>query len=393
MSKLRNSVDLCSGMAYVEDDVTRFDLMQHSYQLLDSDSVPSPALLFYPEIIRQNIAAAVQHVGNPVRLRPHVKTHKCPQIVAMQLAAGVTKHKCATIAEAEMLAIAGALDVLLSYPLVGPNISRFFQLQVKYPHTQFSAVVDHQSMIAPLAAAPKPLDVFIDVNMGMDRTGAGFDDLEELSATIANTERLRLAGWHCYDGHINQENPEERETSIRARLNLLLDIRAGVEKIVPVPVLICGGTPGFPIYARIRDIPGLDCSPGTYVLHDQGYGSKYPDFTGLQPAALMLTRVISRPRRNRVTFDLGNKAVAADPLLVKRVHLLDAPPHTPVVHSEEHYTIETDEADRYQPGDVAYAIPGHICPTVALHHWAHTVVDGVVTGKWEITARERMLTV
>lgn len=367
--------------------------MPHVYALHNPDSVPSPALLFYPAIIRRNIAEAVQHVGDPNRLRPHVKTHKCPQIVAMQLAAGVTKHKCATIAEAEMLAIAGAPDALIAYPLVGPNIQRFFALQTKYPNTMFSAVVDHPSMVDPLSAAPKPLDVYIDVNMGMDRTGAGFDLLEELSIAIANTKPLRLAGWHCYDGHNTQENPDEREAAIRARLELLLDMRTVVEKTVPVPVLICGGTPGFPIYAKIRDIPGIECSPGTYVLHDHGYGSKYPDFTGLQHGALMLTRVVSRPCKNRVTFDLGNKAVAADPLLVKRVHLLDAPPHTPVVHSEEHYTIETDQADRYQPGDVAYAVPGHICPTVALHHWAYTVKDGVVTGRWEITARERMMTV
>ena len=367
--------------------------MPHVYALHNPDSVPSPALLFYPAIIRRNIAEAVQHVGDPNRLRPHVKTHKCPQIVAMQLAAGVTKHKCATIAEAEMLAIAGAPDALIAYPLVGPNIQRFFALQTKYPNTMFSAVVDHPSMVDPLSAAPKPLDVYIDVNMGMDRTGAGFNLLEELSIAIANTKPLRLAGWHCYDGHNTQENPDEREAAIRARLELLLDMRAVVEKTVPVPVLICGGTPGFPIYAKIRDIPGIECSPGTYVLHDHGYGSKYPDFTGLQHGALMLTRVVSRPRKNRVTFDLGNKAVAADPLLVKRVHLLDAPPHTPVVHSEEHYTIETDQADRYQPGDVAYAVPGHICPTVALHHWAYTVEDGVVTGRWEITARDRIMTV
>jgi D-threonine aldolase len=363
----------------------------HSHKLHNPDAVPSPALLFYPAVIKQNIAAAVQHVGNPKRLRPHVKTHKCPQIVAMQLAAGVTKHKCATIAEAEMLAIAGAPDVLLAYPLVGPNITRFFQLQQKYPATTFSAVVDHPSMIAPLAAAPVPTDVYIDVNMGMDRTGAAFDLLEELSTTVVNTKPLRLAGWHCYDGHINHENPDEREVAIRERLNLLLDMRASVELTVPVPELICGGTPGFPVYARLRDVPGLICSPGTYVLHDHGYGSKYPDFTGLQPAALMLTRVVSRPRRNRVTFDLGNKSVAADPLLAKRVHLLDAPPHTPVVHSEEHYTIETDEDDRYQPGDVAYAVPGHICPSVALHRWAVIVEDGDVVGKWEIIARERDL--
>src|SRR5947209_19989211 len=92
--------------------------------LRDPSGVFSPGLLFYRDVIRQNIDRLIARVGDPRRLRPHVKTHKTREIAQMQLQAGITKHKCATIAEAEMLAQVGAPDVLIAYNLVGPNCAR-----------------------------------------------------------------------------------------------------------------------------------------------------------------------------------------------------------------------------------------------------------------------------
>jgi D-serine deaminase-like pyridoxal phosphate-dependent protein len=155
--------------------------------------------------------------------------------------------------------------------------------------------------------------------------------------------------------------------------------------------IVAGGTPTFPIYAEL-DIPGLECSPGTCVLHDHGYGTKFTEL-GMQPAALLLTRVISRPTPDRVTFDLGYKSVASDPPLDNRLRLVDVPEARLVLHSEEHLVVETPAADRYRPGDVAYAIPTHICPTVALHQYAHVVQGGKIVDRWPILARDRTLTI
>ncbi len=94
-----------------------------------------------------------------------------------------------------------------------------------------------------------------------------------------------------------------------------------------------------------------------------------------------------------MTLDLGTKAVASDPPAGKRVHLLEFAPHTPVGHNEEHYIVETAHAERYQPGDVVYALPSHICPTVALHSFVTTVRDGRAGERWKVTARERELTI
>src|SRR5258707_1077751 len=98
--------------------------MNPAYAIADTSSIFSPALLFYKDLIRHNLALCLEMAGGPARLRPHVKTHKTREIVRLELGAGIRKHKCATLAEAEMIAGCGAPDVLLAYPLVGPNCGR-----------------------------------------------------------------------------------------------------------------------------------------------------------------------------------------------------------------------------------------------------------------------------
>src|SRR5688572_6817086 len=100
--------------------------------------IPSPALLVYPDRIRENIRRAIAIVGDPSRLRPHIKTHKCGAVIRMHLDLDVTKFKCATIAEAEMAASAGARDVFLAAQLVGPNLRRFAALRRKFQEVEFS---------------------------------------------------------------------------------------------------------------------------------------------------------------------------------------------------------------------------------------------------------------
>ncbi len=372
--------------------------LRPEYPLANVADIPSPALVFHPALIAANIRTVRDAAGGPDRLRPHVKTHKTAEIVQMQLLAGVTKHKCATIAEAEMLAAAGAPDVLISYPLIGPNVGRLLKLIAMFPGTAFSSIVDHpiqlEQLSKSLAAANRTIDVLIDLNVGMNRTGiAPGAAADELYARIAASPGVRPGGLHAYDGHNNAEALADRHAVARASLAAVLAMRERHERAGrPVPRIVSGGTPGFPGYAAVRDVPGLECSPGTYVLHDLGYGSKYPDL-GVVPAAVLVTRVVSRPTPNRVTLDLGNKSVAADPPLAKRVYLLDFPDYVIVTHSEEHLVVETDGADRYVPGDVVYAIPSHVCPTVALHREAHVAENNRVVGRWTIAARDRMLSV
>ena len=368
------------------------------YRVADPSSVPSPALLFYPKLIRANIAQAVHIAGSAGRLRPHVKTHKTHEIVRLELDAGITKHKCATIAEAELLADAGAPDVLISYPLVGPNAGRFAELIAKFPGTKFSTVIDDPSAAEALSAALADhkivAEVLLDIDCGQHRTGItpgpAAADLYRLADTLPG---LKPVGFHIYDGHNHQPELTQRQSSVAAMLKPILKLRSDLESAgLDVSAFICGGTPTFSVFATL-DIPGLELSPGTFVLHDVGYGGKYPDMSGFVPAAALLTRVVSKPTPTRLTFDLGTKAVASDPPAGKRCRLPEIPDAEHVGHNEEHLVIETPNAGRFRVGDVAYAFPVHICPTCALHRSALIVEDGEIVGEWPIVGRDRKLTV
>ena len=102
-------------------------LPSEPYSLLEPDTIFSPGLIIFRELLEHNLAEMIRVAGGAERLCPHCKTHKTSEIVQMQIKAGITRHKCATIAEAEMLAEVGAEDVLLAYQLVGPNVDRFVQ--------------------------------------------------------------------------------------------------------------------------------------------------------------------------------------------------------------------------------------------------------------------------
>jgi D-threonine aldolase len=372
--------------------------MNPAYRIDNIDDVFSPALVFYKDLIRANIAEVVRLAGSPKRLCPHVKTHKCREIVRLQLDAGITSHKCATVAEAEMLAQCGAPDVLIAYPVVGPNVRRVRALVDKYPSTRFGVLCDHPEGLAGLAAGwegmPKKLDAMMDINVGHDRTGIKPGPAAvELYERMAKSPALNPMGFHVYDGHNNQESLSDREAAVKALIGPVLEMRKALEaKGLPVPRLVCGGTPTFPVWAK-TELPGMQCSPGTFVLYDQGYGAKYAELRGLTPAALVVSRVVSKPLPNRLTTDLGHKAIAADPPAGKRAVLLNLGDYTPVLQNEEHFAIDTPEAAKWHIGDVVYAVPTHVCPTVALHRRACVVEDNRFIGTWEIASRDRKLTV
>src|SRR5258708_38289506 len=126
------------------------------YVITNVDEVYGPALVVYPDRVKENIRLAVEMVGDPARLRPHVKTHKSPEATRLMLEAGIRHFKCATIAEAEMLALAGAEDVLLSYQPIRPKAVPFATLIRKYPATQFACLLDNLRAAAHIAEVFAP---------------------------------------------------------------------------------------------------------------------------------------------------------------------------------------------------------------------------------------------
>jgi D-serine deaminase-like pyridoxal phosphate-dependent protein len=369
-------------------------MMDPRYALRDTSELLSPGLLIYRGLVRRNLQDMIAMAQGAERLRPHVKTHKMAEIVRMAESMGIRKHKCATIAEAEMVAAASGSDVLLSYPLTGPNLKRFAHLVRGYRNTTFRATVDHPDSARALSAAleglERPVPVLLDLEIGMGRTGIEpGESAADLYALVDRLPNLVADGLHAYDGHIHDSDRDERRQSVQAGIERTLALRDRILKRgMAVPRLVLGGTPTFPIHAEL-DLPGVECSPGTTVLHDHSYSSRYPDLA-FTPAALLLTRVISHPRSGRLCLDLGHKAVAADPS-GPRARILDLDAVRPVVHSEEHLVIETPTADRIPIGTTMLAMPTHICPTVALHRRAYVIEDGALVGQWEVTARDRVL--
>jgi D-threonine aldolase len=362
------------------------------FKVHETDTLLSPSLVVDRSVVLQNLEAMVRLARGPERLRPHVKTHKMPAIVRLAESLGITRHKCATIAEAEMTAQAGGADVLLAYPIVGPNIARLANLIRNYPGTTFRTLVDDPDATRALAEGMNglKLPVLVDLEVGMGRTGiAPGDDAVALYELIDRLPNLVPDGLSAYDGQIHDVDPAARTAVARPGTEQTLRLRDRLlAKGLQVPRIVLGGTPTFPIHAAL-DEPGIECSPGTCTLHDVGYARDCPDLP-FTPAAAVLTRVVSRPRPGRLCLDVGHKAVAADPA-GPRVYLPALPGAVLGSQSEEHLVVDTPDAGRYPPGSAFLAFPMHICPTCALHRRAYVVENGRTVDEWEVAARDRVL--
>lgn len=374
-------------------------MAQATYKIENEEDLLTPCLLVYPALVRENLLQAIRIAGSASRLRPHVKTHKTAEIVRLELELGITKHKCATLAEAQMLAECNVPDVLIAYQQVGPAIKKFGQLVTQFTDTHFSVVVEDAESATALQSHLESLgvavDVLLDIDTGMHRTGTlpGQRALE-LYRQISNSANLRPAGLHVYDGQNHQPLRGDRDSAVNALMEPVLRLIDNLRNEgLDVPKMVCGGTPTFPVYAQLdlpKTEPEIEFSPGTCVLSDYNYGRDYEDLECMSHAAVLMTRVISTQHENRITVDLGNKAVAADPPAGQRCHFLGLPDAKEIKQNEEHLIVETAKASEFKVGDVLYVIPAHICPTVALHESLQVVRDGRRVESWRVSARHRL---
>ncbi|MCA8997563.1 MAG: D-TA family PLP-dependent enzyme [Planctomycetaceae bacterium] len=372
--------------------------MSPPYHIHHPDQILSPQLVVFRPLVRKNLETMIQIAGKPDRLRPHCKTHKMPAVAKMVEDLGVHKHKAATFAEVEMLAEVGARDIFLAYNMVGPSVQRAANCLKKYPGMKLSVTADDPTWIARLGEAMvdagAEIGVVLDINPGRDRTGVPVGrSAEALYQQIAETSGLRPEGLHLYDGHQHQRDLAERVAAVEQEWQKVRMFVDGLKRRgFLIPRVICGGTPTFPVYARMDD-PLIELSPGTCIFHDAGYNENFPDLDVFTPAALIFTRVVSRPTENRVTLDCGTKAVASDPPMGSRVVLPGIPDGKQVLQNEEHLVVETTEADQFRPGDWMLAIPRHVCPGTALYQEAVVIDDGDIVDRWPVVARDRYLTI
>ena len=355
------------------------------YQNLDS-----PALLIFKENVVSNIDEMIRIAGDASRLMPHIKTNKMENVVRLMIAKGIRKFKAATIAEAELAAMAGAEKVLISHQLVGPKLLRLKSLIEKYPRTHFATLVDCEVVLNDLDKIfnDNPVSVYIDINNGMDRSGHEVNaGLEDFISKTSKNKGVKLEGLHIYDGHIRDDEFSERKNKIEKAFSEISEILKNVSELNLE--IIAGGTPAFTSHALENS---RTLSPGTCVLWDWGYGDKFAE-QQFKFAATILTRVISKPKKDIVTLDMGHKAVASENPIDKRIRFINNPDLKLISQSEEHGVCQTENWENYKVGQEIIGIPYHVCPTVNLYDEAFVIEKGEYSETWKIEARKRKINI
>src|SRR5579884_1460758 len=365
------------------------------YRVREAGRIATPALAIYREAVAHNIDATLRVLGgNANRWRPHVKTAKLEYVMRMLAERGVVNVKCATTLELRVALAAGACDVLVAYPLVGPAAERVREVAAERRECRVSALVENLDQARQWRGTA--VGVFLDVNPGMDRTGIeqrSERNIIELVKAMA-AAGIHFRGVHYYDGHLGGlEMPARTAAAHRGYDQLMKLVAALRESQVPVDEVITAGTAAFPCSVSYAPFRGSGfshrVSPGTVVYNDASSLAQLPEEFDYWPAALVIARVVSHPRADVITCDAGHKTVSADAGVPTCVVLGHASLE-PLAPSEEHLPLRvTAAADPPRIGEVLYVLPRHVCPTVNNFDDALIIAGGSIAGLEPVTARGR----
>ena len=367
------------------------------YDVSGIDDVLTPALVVYPDLIAANIERTLELLeGDVDRWRVHIKTAKLGRTLLMLIGRGIRNFKCATTLELLVACQNGAADVLFAYPAMGANARRAQEIARQFPSVCISVLAENEVQVRQWRGSR--VGIFLDINPGMNRTGieqSESDQVISVARAIAHAG-LEFRGLHYYDGQYgglgDGEGTNERTQAVHRGYNRLLEIAGELERSgINVPEVITSGTPTFPLSLAYE---GFRCgnfvhrvSPGTVVYGDATSLAQLPKEYGYQPAALVVARVVSRPRAGIVTCDAGHKAVSAD-AGVPTCAVVGRPELTPLSPSEEHLPLAVrDGSAGPQVGDALFLLPRHICPTVNNFDCALLVRDGNVESVENVSAR------
>ena len=365
------------------------------YAVSNEEELDSPSLLIYKDKLESNLDRMIDSALHVDQLIPHVKTNKMEEVIALMREKGIVKVKAATIAEAELAAIAGMSFILIAHQLVGPKLDRLFQLIEKYPESEFAVIVDDRSVVEMLSTLASKhgtiISVFLDVNNGMNRTGLELDDQSiSFYQSLYRTSAIACKGLHVYDGHNGQANIEERKASIQHSFSDVERFASEIEHSgLPRPTIVAGGSPAFSVHKEFAD---RLVSPGTTVFWDWGYAEKCKE-QSYDFAALVLTRVISKPTEGIITVDLGHKSIAAENPIHNRIRFLNLENYTLKSQSEEHGVLVVENWNEISVGDCFYGVPYHVCPTVNLYDKAYVIENKKWKETWAVKARNRSISI
>ena len=336
--------------------------------------------------------------GSGVTLRPHVKTHKIPAIARKQVEAGAVGITVAKVSEAEVMAGGGIEDIFIAYPLVTEEkIRRAVALSKRI---RLILGVDSSEgarwLSAVAEAEDHPLEVRLEVDTGLRRTGVPYDRAVELADEISAFGRLDLAGIYTYRGAVRDGSPtldREKAGTEEGRLMVSLAERMR-ERGIEIRDVSLGSTPTAEFAARVEGV--TEIRPGTYVFYDTmqtRLGACSPN----ERAAEVVATVVSRPSPELAVIDGGSKTFATDvqpggePLnLVGFGEVVDHPEAVLARLTEEHGMLSLDQDSDLGVGDVVRIFPNHICSTVNLHDTVYLTDGDGNTEELPVAARGKV---
>jgi D-serine deaminase-like pyridoxal phosphate-dependent protein len=356
--------------------------------------IDTPALVLDLDAFERNLARMADAVRtHGVRLRPHAKSHKCPEIARRQIAAGAFGICCQKTSEAEALVAGGIADVLITNEIVGEK--KIERVAALAREAKVAVLADDERNVAQLEAVAGRrgvrLDVLIELDVGAGRCGvAPGEAVLRLARVIAGARSLRFAGLHAYHGAAQHlRGPEERRAAIVSAASLALAARRALEEAgLRCETVTGAGTGTF----LLESASGAynEVQPGSYVFMDADYNrNRWDDgWPRFEQSLFVLTAVMSVPARDRIVVDAGLKASSVDSGMPE-VHALPALVYAKA--SDEHGVVTVETGARAPVlGEKLLLVPGHCDPTVNLHDWLVCVRSGRVEALWAIAARGAM---
>jgi D-serine deaminase-like pyridoxal phosphate-dependent protein len=356
----------------------------------------TPALTIDLDIVERNLdrmAALCREQG--LKLRPHIKTHKTPEVARMQLDRGAAGLTVAKVGEAEVMIGAGFDDLLLAFPVWGAGNLR--RLAVLASNHRVLLSLDNEATAQELSRAMSlegsSIGVLVEFDAGLGRCG-----LEpgpacvELAQKVDKLPGLSFRGLMTYFGSVwgSEEDRQAEVRRVAGRVERAL--AAFAEARMPVEMLSAGSTPS----ARLtRCVPGVtEIRPGTYVYND--LNTFYQGVCGLEDcAARVLVTVVSTAVPGRAIIDAGSKTFSSDPLGSgpKSGHglVVEAPDAKLIKLNEEHgYLDITNSTHHFEVGETVSVIPNHVCTCVNMHDEVFLLRDEEVVGSWRVAARGKI---
>jgi D-serine deaminase-like pyridoxal phosphate-dependent protein len=365
------------------------------YQGKLKDDLPTPALVLDLNLLQSNIDKMARHArSSNIQLRPHAKTHKCPEIANRQLAAGAIGVCVANIFEAEAMAAAGVRELLITSEQVGrQKVDRLVNLTQEHPGTM--SVVDSERQAQNLNEAANSagvtLNVLLDVDPGGRRTGipAG-ERAMALADGIVKLKGLRLRGIHSYSGrsaHVQgfEARSEHSRLAMREPLETFAELK---RRGFPMEIMSGGSTGTYNIDVAFEGMTELQV--GSYVFMDVDYrrigsrrGEVYDDFA---PSLRVISTVISAHHPNRATLDAGIKAFATDRRFGPEIIGIEGVEYG--FGGDEHGILTVEKGGpQFRPGDRVELLIPHCDPTVNLYEQIFALRGDIVEAVWEVAAR------